>query len=162
MTAFGRLVLFSLRTARKPALLFASLERWADLFAELTLSPSGVAALAALMRYDHEVSRLTPERLTQLVEASVGAHVRDTMKTTADLLREEGRHHGRQEGLHEGLAAGRLEAQRDAVLRILRARFGALDPQLEARVALASSPELDRWLDRILTARAPANVLGPS
>lgn len=154
MTAFGRLVLFSLRSARRPSLLFASLARWADLFGELTTSPSGVAALAALMRYYHEVSGLSPQRLTRLVEGSVGADVRDAMKTTADMLREEGRHRGRQEG--------RVEAQRDTVLRQLRAKFGPLDARLEARVAAAAGPELEQWLDRILTARSTSDVVRES
>lgn len=149
-------------TSRKPSQLFAQLARWADLFAELTQSPSGVAALAALMRHYHEVSGLTPQRLTQLVEGSVGAAVRDTMKTTADMLREEGRHRGRREGLQEGLVEGRLQAQRDTILRMLRTRFGSLDPRLEARVSAAAGPDLELWLDRILTALSPSEVIGES
>ncbi len=76
------------------------------------------------------------------------------MKTTADMLREEGRYRGRQEG--------RVEAQRDTALRLLRAKFGPLDARLEARVAAAAGPELEQWIDRILTARSPGEVFGES
>ena len=76
------------------------------------------------------------------------------MKTTADMLREEGRHRGRQEG--------RVEARRDTVQRLLRAKFGPLDAHLEARVAAAGGAELEQWLDRILTARSPSEVVGES
>ena len=146
LMAFGRLVLFSLRSGRRPTQLFRSLGHWSDLFGELTRSPSGVGALAALMRYHHEVSGVTPQRLSGMLEASVGPEVREAMKTTADMLRDE----------------GRVDAQRETVLRLLRVRFGAIDPRHEARIANATGAELEVWLDRILTAKTASEVLGDS
>ena len=73
--------------------------------------------------------------------------LRDWLKSA----REEGRHEGRQEGHQEGEVKGR----RDTVLRVLAQRFGKLPQQVRRKVAaLESVAELERLLDRALTARS--------
>ena len=65
--------------------------------------------------------------------------------TWAEKLRQEGREEGLQEGLVEG--------KRQTLKRQLAAKFGALPNRVEASIdALASVEELDRYLDRVLTA----------
>jgi hypothetical protein len=59
---------------------------------------------------------------------------------TTDRGRKEGRKEGRNEG--EGVA----------LLRLLERRFGALPQTVTARVAKASTEEIERWLDRVLDA----------
>lgn len=48
--------------------------------------------------------------------------------------KEEGRQEGRQEGLQEGQREGRVLAQRDAAVRLARAKLGELSPEEEARI----------------------------
>lgn len=68
--------------------------------------------------------------------------------TAADQLREEGRRDGIAKGQLEGIAKG----QRQTLLKQLQRKFGHVPEPIAARVASASSDDLDRWLDRILTA----------
>lgn len=74
---------------------------------------------------------------------------------------------GVQKGLAEGLAKGRVEARRADraearradLLKLLTKRFGPLPEDVTARVTAAGEGDLDRWLDRILTAPTLAEVL---
>ncbi|MBX3234494.1 MAG: hypothetical protein KIT84_13440 [Labilithrix sp.] len=65
-------------------------------------------------------------------------------------LLEKGRKAGREEG--------REQTMRDVLARLLRARFGALDTAIEARIHDAGLDELTRWTDRIVTAAALDDV----
>ncbi len=81
------------------------------------------------------------ERYRRLVGRKEYRKVQEVELSWADRLREE--------GLQEGLVQGR----RQALKRLLAAKFGGLPRSLEAKIdALASAEELDRCLDRILTA----------
>ena len=82
----------------------------------------------------------------------VGKDVTEAIVTTADMLRAEGRSKGRSEGLSEG--------QRAMLLKLLSQRFGALPDDAVARVNAAGQAELEAWFDRVLAARALAEVLG--
>jgi len=66
--------------------------------------------------------------------------------------------HGLQEGRAEGRVEGRVEANAVTLLRLLRAKFGALDASTEARVRAASEAELERWLLAVLSAPDVASV----
>lgn len=62
-----------------------------------------------------------------------------------EALREEGRAEGRRKGLVEG--------ERKLLLRQLQRRFGArADSEIERRLAGASSEQIERWADQVLTA----------
>ncbi len=71
--------------------------------------------------------------------AKIGDEVRDTMITTADRLRAE----GRAEGL---------------LLRLLTARFGGLSSSVVERVERAAVVDIESWGERILTAATLAEV----
>ena len=64
-----------------------------------------------------------------------------------DRLREEGRQEGRQE---EGARV---------VLRLLRLKFGPLEPEIEELVRSADADRLLEWSERILTAESLQDVL---
>ena len=69
--------------------------------------------------------------------------------TWADKMKEQ----GRQEGRHEGRQSGVLEGKREALLRLLHAKFGRLPVGVVERVESLDSPsELDACLDRIVSA----------
>jgi hypothetical protein len=69
--------------------------------------------------------------------------------TTADRLREQGRHLGVAEGIARTLT------------RQLTLKFGPLSAAALSRVQAAPPEELERWTDRVLTASSLEDVLGP-
>jgi predicted transposase YdaD len=66
---------------------------------------------------------------------------------------------GRKEGRTEGRKEGHKEGERAALLRLLERRFGALPEAVTARVADASTNEIESWLDRVLDASSLDDVL---
>ena len=81
---------------------------------------------------------------------------------------------GKAEGLAvgkaEGLAAGKTvgkaegvaEGEAKSLLRLLERRFGSLPGWARERVSAASLEQLDAWLDGVLDARSPDDLLGGS
>lgn len=59
---------------------------------------------------------------------------------------------GHPEGCREGAAR--------ALLRQIQAKFGPLEPAVEARIQRAEPAQLERWLERILTAKNPDELFG--
>jgi hypothetical protein len=57
-----------------------------------------------------------------------------------------------QRGLQEGEAKGRLEGQADLLTRQLVKRFGPLSAEIHARLAQATTDQLERWGERLLDA----------
>ena len=150
ITALGLLALWCLRHGREPDKLMQRLPGWADLLREVRAAPGGVALLAAIWRYILAVSdRKRPDEvLARLLAAVEEEDAREDIMNIADQLREE----GRLKGLAEG--------QRRTLLRLLRARFGALPADVTARVREAGAAQLDVWTDRVLTAPTLSAVLG--
>jgi predicted transposase YdaD len=90
---------------------------------------------------EEEVSgTLTLEELDTMLAESIDRWNRE--------IREEGRQEGRQEG----------EAR--LLLRLLRLKFGPLDPALEERVRSADADRLLEWGERVLTAERPQDIFG--
>lgn len=52
------------------------------------------------------------------------------------------------------------ETERRVLLRLLRQRFGELPAAVVARIEAAEMPELDAWVDRVVTAARLEDVLG--
>jgi flagellar biosynthesis/type III secretory pathway protein FliH len=65
---------------------------------------------------------------------------------------------GFQKGLERGLEKGRADGRRTDLLKLLTKRFGPPPEDVMARVRSADEADLDRWLDRILTAPTLAEV----
>jgi len=69
-----------------------------------------------------------------------------------------GRELGRAEGLAEARelerAEGLVEGQRWLVEKLLRLKFGVLSEAALARIAAATSTQLELWAERVLTAAA--------
>jgi predicted transposase YdaD len=66
---------------------------------------------------------------------------------------------GRTEGRTEGHREGRKDGERALLLRLLRARFGELPAGAVARVESAEIAVLERWGERVLSAKTLADVL---
>jgi hypothetical protein len=62
----------------------------------------------------------------------------------------------REEGREEGEKRGEVKA----LLRLVRAKFGPPEPAVEARIQAAEPAQLERWLERILTANSPDELFG--
>jgi predicted transposase YdaD len=77
-------------------------------------------------------------------------------------IREEGRQEGRQEGWQEGREEGRAEGRQEGearvVLRLLRLKFGPLEPEIEDRVRSGDADRLLEWGERALTAESLRDV----
>jgi flagellar biosynthesis/type III secretory pathway protein FliH len=60
-----------------------------------------------------------------------------------------------QQGLEKGMEKGRQEGEAKALLRRVQVKFGPPEPAVAARIAAADSAQVERWLERILTANRP-------
>jgi hypothetical protein len=106
----------------------------------------------------------------QIDDALLGAPIeelepmlRESLKRQADELIARGRLQGREEGIDLGLQKGREEGREEGVLvgeaEVLRRqcerKFGALTSSLVDQIGSADREMLEKWLDRILTAKSP-------
>jgi hypothetical protein len=75
--------------------------------------------------------------------------------TAAQILRAEGRAEGEAKGRAEGEAKGRAEV----LLKLLEKKFGSVGPEIRDRVVSATIQDLDRWVERVLSAATLEEVL---
>ena len=130
----------------------ASLRGCKALMVQVEQSPSGVAALGAVIRYCLKVGR-APVRDTLVKEIipMLNPDHEETYRTAADVLREE--------GIEQGLAQGRLSGRQELLLKMLQLKFGDASEATRAAVAAASIEALDAMAERILTATTIAEVV---
>jgi len=146
MTPGGRVAILSLKHGRAPIAVRIRV-----------LSPDGRApaardVLAIVLRYILETSQAEPAKLRGLLARQVGRKEAEEMLTTAERLRRE--------GAAEGEARGEARGKRDALLLLLRQRFGRLPAAAVASVGRADAAELDTWFGRVLTASSLDELLG--
>lgn len=67
---------------------------------------------------------------------------------------------GKAEGRAEGEAKGRVEGKAEVVVKLLTLRFGPLPETVVQQVRSASIEELDRFAERVLSAKTLDEVLG--
>ncbi len=97
-----------------------------------------------------ESTRISPELRKLLVSYSD--------KMVAD-GRSEDWYQGLYEGRREGRRAGVLKGKRSALEHQLKRKFGSLPREIRSRVrALPSPKEVDRYLDRVLSASSVADI----
>lgn len=75
--------------------------------------------------------------------------------------REQGIEQGIERGIEQGVEQGRALALRAVLRKQLVIRFGPLAPADDARIEAAMLPQLERYLERVVTAAALAEVLAP-
>ena len=80
--------------------------------------------------------------------------------TIAQALIERGKAEGLAAGKTVGKAEGVAEGEAKSLLRLLERRFGSLPEWARERVSAASLEQLDAWLDGVLDARSPDDLLG--
>jgi hypothetical protein len=74
------------------------------------------------------------------------------MKENAMTMEQHALARGEERGLRQGVQQGVQQGLQRAVRRQAEARFGALDAATLERIAHASTTDLERWLDRMLSA----------
>ncbi len=71
---------------------------------------------------------------------------------------QRGLQKGEEKGRMVGRVEGRVEGQAELVARLLTKRFGPLSAEIQARLAQATSDQLERWGERLLDAESPEGV----
>ena len=80
--------------------------------------------------------------------------------TGAQQLIQEGLEKGRVEGLEMGRVEGERAALVATVLRLARLRFGDVPSETAVRITSASTTELERYVEGILTAERLDDLFG--
>jgi predicted transposase YdaD len=135
------LILRALRDARSAA----DIARWlldsVALIRAVRAIDRGPQVLLQLIRYLYRVGHVDdPDAFLEAIRITMG----DDMKENAMTMEQRALARGEERGLQQGL--------QKAVRRQAESRFGALDAAALDRIARASTAELERWLDRILSA----------
>jgi len=117
-----------------------------------------------------KLARLSPtERLTVLTYLAEVGDADDTaallaqaqmlealMGTLADRWFQQGIEQGIEKGMEQGIEKGIEKGQRDTLRALLRLKFGAeAAATWDPRLAAASTEDLTRWTEKILTASTP-------
>jgi predicted transposase/invertase (TIGR01784 family) len=64
----------------------------------------------------------------------------------------QGVQQGLEQGVKKGIKQGRVEGQRSLLAKQLKLKFGTLDAFAKSRLTDATSEQLDKWAERVLTA----------
>jgi AcrR family transcriptional regulator len=116
-----------------------------DVLRDAARAPQGLKALEQVLRYILEVNdeHLAAEQLKALLEREIGPEAKDTIVTAAQRYIEQ----------------GRQEAKSEVLLRLLRRRFGgAVNDEIERRIAAGSAEQIDTWTDRVISAATLAEL----
>ncbi len=143
MTAGGRVAMLSLKHGRDQVAVRI------QVLAPDGRAPAARDVLASILRYILETSRAEPATLRELLARQVGWKAAEEIMTTAEMLRREGE------------AKGKIEGKREALLLLLRERFGRLRAAVTADINKASAAELDVWFRRGVTASSLDDVFVP-
>ena len=142
---FPKLALWLLRDGRQLEAFFTHLAAWAEEIRELARRDPAHEDRAVLARYILRVAGEIPSELLRQRIAKDAPEFEESMASAAEQLIEQ----------------GRTIALRETLERLLRTRFGDLDQGIEQRIATASPTDLDRWLERVITAERPDDILEP-
>ncbi len=104
------------------------------------VAPDGLRALAILVRY-----------LSLVLERERFEGFRDKMKQLAPATEEAAMNY-HDYVIEQGRQQGRTEVQRETLTKLLTLKFGPLDTDVVERIEGATPDELERALERILSA----------
>jgi predicted transposase/invertase (TIGR01784 family) len=150
LTDLARIALVVLQRCRDSQDPAAILRPWIQTLLAVLAAPDGREALQLVARYTAEASDAEPELIYRFF-IELGPEAEEIVMSTADRIREQGRHIGVAEGRAQGVAA--------TLTRLLTLRFGPLSPAVLDRIHAAAPAELERWTDLVLTAPSLEDVL---
>lgn len=147
----AKLALMALRDVRDTMDVRTWLWTMAELIRALMAEPHGFRAFATIIRYIFLTrSRTDVEGLAEEAER-IALGPGEPVMTTARQLIEQGREQGFEQGLERGVRA--------TLIRLLTSRFGPPSDLVRDRIDRATSAELERWTDRVLTASSVEELL---
>jgi predicted transposase/invertase (TIGR01784 family) len=138
LAAFPMLALWLLRDGRDAEKLLANLAHWADAFRAAWDAPSGMQAVAQLLRYVYWVC---PELHYQQFRETIRRQLpesEEAVMTIAEQLIQQGR--------------------AEVVEAILEQKFGALPPAYRQRLAAATDEQFSRYCRRLLAAETLGEI----
>ena len=144
--ALPTLVLWAFKHARHEDDMIAAMQKVSDLVRAVYLAPRGVQALATVLRYIMEVSDTNPGKMMRFLQTEIDPMAHQTLITTAERLRREGRKQGSQAMLQ----------------KLLTYRFGPLPENVQAQLAVADVDLIDIWARRVLSASSLEEVFAPA
>jgi predicted transposase/invertase (TIGR01784 family) len=144
LAAFPMLALWLLRDGRDAEKLLANLAHWADAFRAASDAPSGMQAVAQLLRYVYWVC---PELHYQEFRETIRRQLpesEEAVMTIAEQLIQQGR--------VEGRVQGRVEGRVELLEQLILEKFGTLPPTLRELLASATDEQFARYSRRVLRA----------
>ena len=81
------------------------------------------------------------------------------MATLSERLRAEGMQQGMQQGVEQGMQQGMQQGEAAALKKLISLKFGELPRWAEAQIQSAGVPELEVWLEAILTSDTLESLL---
>jgi predicted transposase/invertase (TIGR01784 family) len=160
------LALFLLKRARYAPNLLEELEQISPVFDALERSSAPDEQRSALFMYTWAVGHVEVSEMSEFVRQHAWPKLQGAAMTTAEKLHAEGwargLEEGRAQGLEEGEERGRAQGLAHTLWKLMRTKFHDLTPELEQRIQAADLAQLEGWLDRVLLAECPEDVLGDS
>ena len=129
----------------------ALLDDWASRLRPLHDEPAGWSTLVAALCYLAQVSGIPKPHLAAAANA-LPEPTKETFMTAAQEWFLEGKQEGRTEGREEGREEGARAALASTLSKLARLRFRDIPPESAARIDSASKVDLERWLERFVTA----------
>jgi predicted transposase YdaD len=158
-SALVTVTLFALKRARHADDLLSELAVIAQQFGELERAVVPDEQLSALLEYIWTTARVDRCQLLSFTKTHAGPKLEAMMKTPAEQCRDEGRAEGEAKGKAEGEAKGKAEGRAEALLKLMQLKFGVVPAQVSAIIGAGSIEQLDRWIERILSANSAAEVI---
>ena len=137
----------------------ALFDEWAAKLEPLRREPAGGSTFAAALWYLLNVSEVPKPRIVA-ASAALPEPTKELFMTGAQQLIQEGLEKGRVEGLEMGRVEGERTALAAMVLRQARLRFGEVPSAAAARITSATTRELERYVEGILTAERLDDLVG--
>jgi hypothetical protein len=139
-TALARVVLGLLKHARDFGRFYDDMARWMDALGEMIAAPGGAEAFTSVLRYIYLVNdQVPPAKVAERLGRLLGPQTQEAYVTYGQQLIEQG--------------------QVKVLRKLLEQRFGPLSEGTLERLAAAGEQDLDRWAERVLTARTLDEVL---
>jgi hypothetical protein len=105
-----------------------------------------VGSLAQLLRY---IAIVTDDLHLEVFRAKLAEQAPEVARAAMTIAEQMRR---------EGEAKGRAEGRAEILTKLMTLKFGAVAPGFVTRIEAGTSDELDRWVERVLTATSVDDV----
>ena len=126
------------------------MRHWEQAFSQAWAAPNGIDAVNKVLRYLSLVCQDLDLEAFRGIIREHAPEVEVAVMTIAEQMRNE----GAAEGLAKGLLAGRIQV----LAKLLILKFGAIGAEHDALISAATDEDLDRYVERVLTAETLSAV----